>query len=133
MKRHLFRPPLEVHTVTATAYMGVRSSVQVKVNRLKPDDDATSMEWSRYLDQRVDDLRVEHDRKVKRLEDRLKQMELRTQDGVQQLRMQMDEKHDRLLTAIAGREGNGLDLAWWGLVAVGVGTAMQFIAVIRFG
>ena len=68
-----------------------------------------------------------------RPEDRLKQMELRTQDGVQQLRMQMDEKHDRLLTAIAGREGKGLDLAWWGLVAVGLGTAMQLAAVVRWG
>lgn len=132
VRRKLRRRPANVVLAVASSELGFGSSAQAVVQTLPapPDGAAPAEEWVPYLLKRIENAEeLAHRRHA---DVRKWNTALGERIDVEQgERIRRDaELEGRVLTAVGGEDGRGLDQTWWGLVVTLIGVILEAIGSV---
>jgi hypothetical protein len=113
---------------TAGLTMAGGGSAKVTVELQLPNIDTPQADWNQHFMRTFDELRTSFQNQLGHFERQLRESDERRKRAEVALSEKFEERHDRLLTAVAGKDGSGLDLALGGLFLGLLGTALQFAA-----
>lgn len=91
----------------------------------KPEGFEPSEAWIEYLTQGMSNLAELRDRDVNKTAERFGRVENLTDTQLTELRDQVREDRDNVRSWMAGKDGRGLDRAWYGLALTALGAAFQ--------
>jgi hypothetical protein len=129
--RRLFgKNPLTVGEVSAATGGAGTVTGRLELSFAEPRPEAGADEMFKYLREWIKELdrRQQEDREV--FNGQLRQAENSVNKQLSDLDKRLSGGHQKVLTAVAGPEGKGLDAAWWGLVLALLGTILQLVATI---
>jgi hypothetical protein len=100
------------------------------VTPARPPDDAPLLAWVAYLEARIANARDLTEARARDLSKQVDEVTTAVADERQAREAALTEVRQFTRDAIAGRDGSGLDLAWYGLALTLVGASLSGLLAI---